>query len=93
LERVRSDKGKNAKGNALKTARNLFASILYNITFEMLCTGLTNCYFEFKRSNDYKDMTKFINGVKQQQIRKIHESLHSKDIEAPVALDLGSGKG
>ena len=64
LVRVRTDKGENAKGNALRTARNLLANMLYNITFEMLCNGIPNCYFEFKRSESYAQMTSFINKVK-----------------------------
>lgn len=30
----------------------------------MLCNGLSDCYFEFKRSNAYKPMTRYINDVK-----------------------------
>ena len=61
---MRDDKAANSKGNSLKMARNILSNILYNITFEMLCEGLSDCYFEFKRSNAYKAMTKFVNNVK-----------------------------
>ncbi len=64
LVKVRTDKCANAKGNSIKMARNILSNILYNITFDMMCTGLSNCYFEFKRSNEYSAMTAFINKVK-----------------------------
>ena len=60
-----NDNSAVVKGNSLKTARNILSNILYNITFEMLCDGISDNYFEFKRSNAYKNMTRYINNVKQ----------------------------
>ena len=64
LMRVRDDKGLDGRGNSLKVARIVMSNILYNISFEMLCTGTGEVYFEHKRLRPYKAMTKFINEVK-----------------------------
>lgn len=96
LVRIREDKGSNARGNSLKVARIVLSNILYNISFEMLCTGTGEIYFEYKRLKQYRAMTKFINEVKQSQIRGIQAILSSAATgETPniVALDLGCGKG
>jgi hypothetical protein len=62
--RIREDKGINGRGNSLKVARIVLSNILYNIDFEMLCTGTGEVYFEYKRTNIYKAMTKFVNDIK-----------------------------
>ena len=43
--KIRDDKGVGGRGNSLKVARIVMANILYNIDFEMLCTGTGEVYF------------------------------------------------
>ena len=60
--RIRPDK---VRGNALNTARNIMANLLYNISFEMLVNGTETAYFEFKRTTIYANMTRYVNYIKQ----------------------------
>jgi hypothetical protein len=68
--RIRDDK---KRGNSLKASRNIINNIINNISLDLICEGLPNRYFEYKRPQQYVQMTKYVNSVKQLQIQKIYD--------------------